>query len=137
MAPEISDDQPYSEKTDVYSFAMTCVEILIGTVPFIKIKSENAVIKAVDRGERPTLPEICPDELRALMSDCWHQEHRARPDFRQICTQLERIGAQELPDSGAGKGLEGPDVGAVPASATSPLDEVYGIYRGAAWPTPK
>ncbi|GAQ92580.1 hypothetical protein KFL_010600040, partial [Klebsormidium nitens] len=122
MAPEISDDQPYSEKTDVYSFAMICVEILTGMVPFINIKSENAVIKAVDRGERPTLPERCPDELRVLLSNCWHQDHRARPDFRQICTQLERLAAQELPESGAGKGLEGPDVGAAPASASSPLD---------------
>jgi hypothetical protein len=122
MAPEIFDDQAYSEKSDVYSFAMTSVEILTGTVPFIKIKSENAVIKAVDRGERPTLPERCPDELRALLSDCWHQDYRARPDFRQICTKLERFGAQELPESGAGKGRERPDVGAAPASATSPLD---------------
>jgi serine/threonine protein kinase len=99
MAPEVADDGPYSGKSDVYSFAMTCFKILSGSVPFSSLKTDIAVMRAVDRGVRPELPKSCPAELRALVESCWQQDHRARPAFEEICDTLEGLGVLD--------GLEG------------------------------
>jgi serine/threonine protein kinase len=52
----------YSAKADVYSFAVTCAEILTGEVPFSRMKKRDIPL-AVINGERPHLPSDIDSQL--------------------------------------------------------------------------
>lgn len=76
------------EKRDVYSFAMTCYEIITGRMPF-----EDHDVQDFDiilRGERPTLPNGPHSMYNDLIRDCWHKDFRKRPYFSFIVSWLER-----------------------------------------------
>jgi serine/threonine protein kinase len=95
-APEVfdvteGDLRPYSMKADVYSFAMTCVEILTRQVPFHYL-STREVREHVKAGRRPTLNySLVPENLRKLIVRCWDQDPACRPDFSKICTYLQGL----------------------------------------------
>eukprot|EP00243_Klebsormidium_subtile_P003289 TRINITY_DN16641_c0_g1_i1.p1 TRINITY_DN16641_c0_g1~~TRINITY_DN16641_c0_g1_i1.p1 ORF type:complete len:556 (+),score=117.73 TRINITY_DN16641_c0_g1_i1:123-1790(+) len=131
MAPEVADDGPYSGKSDVYSFAMTCFEILSGSVPFSTLKTDVAVMRAVDRGVRPELPESCPAELRALVESCWQHDHRARPSFEEICDRLEELGALDRQEGGPRWGSQELSPVAPMAGTEAPGQALDGVKQGA------
>ncbi len=56
----------YSAKVDVYSFAVTCAEILTGQPPFMDIP-RTAIPLAVLNGMRPYLPPDLDFHLRDLI----------------------------------------------------------------------
>jgi len=70
MAPEILNNENYTLKADVYSFAVSKLrliqvvmwEILARLTPFAELKNPNAIVKyvAVDKG-RPRLQDIPPN----------------------------------------------------------------------------
>lgn len=96
-APEILKALPdvpahaFSEKSDVYSYAMTCYEILSGCLPFEnQLTSEVGVV--VREGQRPELPAYVEPSVRDLIASCWHENPAKRPAFgvilkawREIC----------------------------------------------------
>jgi hypothetical protein len=93
MAPELENDEsswgnPF--KTDVYSFAIICSEILTGMVPFANIRHSDmrARIKA---GMRPTLPASLPTSLSLLIECCGDTDARMRPPFLEICAKLRHV----------------------------------------------
>ncbi|KAK8518418.1 hypothetical protein V6N13_027893 [Hibiscus sabdariffa] len=76
----------YSEKADVYSFAMLFFELLSGKPPF-----EGHVEKmsrSIIAGERPLFPCTVPKYLVNLTKKCWHTEPNQRPSFSSICRIL-------------------------------------------------
>jgi serine/threonine protein kinase len=80
----------YSAKADVYSFAVTCAEILTGEVPFSHMKKCDIPL-AVINGERPHLPSDIGSQLAALIHCCWHQDPCNRPEFVDICSTLQTL----------------------------------------------
>lgn len=61
LAPEQLDgpsswSESISESTDVYSLAMTLLELMTGAAPFADVASAKDVISAVQRGLRPLVP---------------------------------------------------------------------------------
>ena len=78
------------KKSDVYSFAMVCYEILTGNLPFHDVSDVEAKQKAKLR-DRPVLPEHCPPRLKLLIEECWSHEPRDRPDFDVICKKLRYL----------------------------------------------
>ena len=40
---------------------------------------------------RPRIPADCPEPFAKLMQQCWSQAAEARPDFRDICRELDII----------------------------------------------
>ncbi len=109
MAPELYDrwndnKQPvdvepakrYPFKPDVYSFAMTCYEILTGQLPFFQDTSLGKVRTMVKEGIRPELPENCPSKLKTLITECWHGDPEQRPTFPVIYTKLRCIQGERL-----------------------------------------
>jgi serine/threonine protein kinase len=81
----------YPFKADVYSFGMVCYEILTGRRPFDTISSLKEVKKMVLNGDRPVLPDHCPNELQMLIHSCWEEEATSRPSFAEICKTLRRL----------------------------------------------
>ncbi|KAG0599268.1 hypothetical protein M758_12G139200 [Ceratodon purpureus] len=98
-APEVLEDllkkpcernmEIWTEKVDVYSYAMTCYEVLTGHIPFDGyVKSDW---KRVIDGERPHLPEYIDLKLRVLVQRCWHKDSLERPSFVDIVDMLKEI----------------------------------------------
>ncbi|KAG0616332.1 hypothetical protein M758_5G106200 [Ceratodon purpureus] len=82
----------FTEKSDVYSYGMTCYEILTGCIPFEEVSSSNYDV--VLGGARPELPSHLdlPGYLwmREMLERCWHADPLQRPTFKEICVLIER-----------------------------------------------
>ena len=39
-------------------------------------------------GERPEIPDECPEFFRTMITKCWHQNPEERPEFVQILKEL-------------------------------------------------
>lgn len=102
MPPEAFDHykvpQPSDEilkKGDVYSFAMTCYEILTGKYPFDGLRGEKGKEEEFfaehvkRRNERPSLPDDLSPTLKSLITLCWHKDYERRPSFQDICYVLK------------------------------------------------
>lgn len=71
-------------RADVYSFGMTCYEILTGNLPF-QNKFGKEVEEKVKNGERPVLPDDLSEVLKGLIKSCWDPEPYNRPSFEKLC----------------------------------------------------
>jgi hypothetical protein len=69
---------------------MVCFEILSGDVPFPSLTPKE-VKRIVLGGERPQLPDVCPERLRCLIGACWRPEPNERPRFDDICAELRDL----------------------------------------------
>ncbi len=98
MAPEVmfepdedsSKMKYYPLKSDVYSYAITCYEILSGLTPFEQIPRAKLAEK-VREGLRPSLPKSLPTSLSSLIECCWDGDARRRPSFSRISTELRHL----------------------------------------------
>ncbi|CAM6068607.1 unnamed protein product [Sphagnum tenellum] len=98
MAPELmyeSDEDCskmkfYPLKSDVYSYAITCYEILSGRYPFEEL-NRTLLVKKVMAGVRPALPDLLPLSLSSLIKCCWDSDVKSRPSFSKISTQLRHL----------------------------------------------
>jgi serine/threonine protein kinase len=77
-------------KADVYSFGVTCAEILSLKTPFEDIQLSDMYTELV-RGARPELPSHCPGKLVSLLTQCWSEDPLSRPTFTEIWTRLEEV----------------------------------------------
>ncbi|KAG0602523.1 hypothetical protein M758_10G020200 [Ceratodon purpureus] len=103
-APEVLEDlqkQPsdrdasiWTEKVDIYGYAMTCYEILTGLVPFDGCTKSHW--KKVIDGERPLFPDYVDPRLQKLVERCWHKDPLERPTFEDIVYELKAIENDEL-----------------------------------------
>ena len=99
MAPEVLRGERYDERVDVYSYAITLLEMLVLTdsifevfeQAYKKVKGdENSLTPlALTRmvaleNFRPELPSNMLPSLRKLIVDCWASNPNARPDFEDI-----------------------------------------------------
>jgi serine/threonine protein kinase len=98
----LSDPKIWTEKVDVYSYAMTSYEVLTGCIPF-----QNRAINDYDGvigGARPPLPNYIDHEIQELVRRCWDHEPSMRPTFEQIERELKvlikkrRKVSKNLPD---------------------------------------
>jgi serine/threonine protein kinase len=98
MAPEVMSEPEkdsrtmkyYPLKSDVYSYGVTCSEIISGVPPFEGIPRATLAEK-VRAGLRPLLPNSLPPSLSSLIECCWDADVRRRPSFSRICTELRHL----------------------------------------------
>ncbi|XP_071684335.1 protein kinase and PP2C-like domain-containing protein isoform X4 [Lolium perenne] len=108
MAPEILRKDLHTEKSDVYSFAISVNELLTGVVPYTDLRAEaqaHTVLEmtyteqqltsaVVSQGLRPALalPESgSPPSLLSLIQRCWDPDPKQRPSFEDIIQELNAI----------------------------------------------
>ncbi|XP_065883016.1 uncharacterized protein [Dysidea avara] len=88
MAPEALHDQISNEKTDVWSYGITCWEVFsLGRVPYPTV-SNHEILDYIDAGNRPIKPKLCPDNMFALMQKCWEVDVDNRICFKDIVAEL-------------------------------------------------
>merc|ERR1719333_376457 len=95
MAPEVLAGTNYTEKADIFSFAMAAFEVICRQVPF-ELLDPTSASQALSRGERPQWPdqEELPDDgvppgLKQLVEMCWIQNPDARPRAGQVKEEIE------------------------------------------------
>jgi tetratricopeptide (TPR) repeat protein len=86
-APEVfkneEGSQDYSFPADVWSYGITCYEVLTGEVPF-EGETLAQLRQNILCGLRPILPETCPGVLKYLLMQCWSLMPYHRPNFSDI-----------------------------------------------------
>lgn len=95
VAPEVLAEQGYTEKADVYSFAIILWELLTRQIPYAG-KNTMQVVRSVDRGERLAIPPTCPPDYARLINLCWDTDPSLRPSFVTVLTTLEHMRAEHL-----------------------------------------
>ncbi|TFK51539.1 kinase-like protein [Heliocybe sulcata] len=76
-------------KSDVYSLAMSILEILDGTMPFPKQRSDPTAILCIGSGKRPTREEHgnmarLPYDIWPFLEKCWDKEPTERPEMSEV-----------------------------------------------------
>jgi hypothetical protein len=105
MAPELLEGKKsYDNKVDVYAYGIVLFEILTQTLPWTELPAAfflNRLSEAVLSGKRPAMPEegvVCPDErFLGLMEQCWAQQGKDRPTFKDVVGSLVFAGRPALP----------------------------------------
>lgn len=96
-APEVLDalkggnpnPKVYTKQGDVYSYAMTCYEILTGCIPFEgRPRTDTRFVLA---GQRPQLPDCTHTDLKTLICRCWMPSPAQRPTFAEIVRVLDKL----------------------------------------------
>lgn len=80
-------------RADAYCFGITCAELLSLKRPFEDVPGSE-LYEELLRGVRPELPGECPEDLVALLKDCWATDPQSRPGFAEICSRLEQCKLQ-------------------------------------------
>lgn len=73
----------FTKASDVYSFGMTCFEIITGRIPFEVEGFTGSEYQRVLDGYRPQLPEETPDWMKGLVRKCWRENPVERPTFEE------------------------------------------------------
>ncbi|XP_065920610.1 tyrosine-protein kinase receptor UFO-like [Dysidea avara] len=96
MALESILDQFFDEKTDVWSYGVTCWEIFsLGRTPYPGMENKN-MINVLTDGKRLSKPVLCPPKLFTLMETTWLENPLKRPSFNEIVVELRMtIGEKE------------------------------------------
>jgi serine/threonine protein kinase len=91
MAPEVVRHEAYSNKADVYSFAIMMWQFLTHEEPFLDVSStEAARLVALER-KRPPLPKKTPKALEDFIQTNWSDQPRERWDFEKVTATLKQI----------------------------------------------
>ncbi|CAI8031785.1 Tyrosine-protein kinase transforming protein RYK [Geodia barretti] len=90
MALESLNDGVFSEKSDVWSFGVTCWEVFsLGRNPYPGV-DPFSLMRYLDGGERLDKPQntACSQEIYCIMSECWDSEPWKRPTFSELVTVI-------------------------------------------------
>jgi serine/threonine protein kinase len=94
VAPEVLRDERYSEKADIYSFAILIWELVAKAVPYVGQNSLMVARAVAYKSLRPVIPHTCPDLFRDLMTTCWQDDAEKRPSFKEILAVLDNIDSE-------------------------------------------
>lgn len=90
-APEVLTKSQFSFGSDVYSFAMTMVEIFTSAqIPYFALTTTE-VLEQVPKGLRPPCPVDCPKNVFEMMEMCWVEDSEKRLNFIEISKKLEQL----------------------------------------------
>lgn len=85
MSPQQISSQSYSTKSDVWSFGIVLIEIMLrGEDPYTDLDATNVAIKVVmDKFVHPDVPET-PALIQDVINRCRKYEPDERPTFTQL-----------------------------------------------------
>jgi serine/threonine protein kinase len=79
MAPEVLRNNPYTPKSDIYSFSMIMWEFTSGIPPFNHEAHDLELSLNICNGERPKIERNTPKCYVDLMKKCWDSNPTNRP----------------------------------------------------------
>ncbi|XP_065910180.1 tyrosine-protein kinase receptor TYRO3-like isoform X2 [Dysidea avara] len=91
MALESLLDGYFDEKTDVWSYGVTCWEIFtLGRIPYPGVDNAN-VSTILKTGRRLEKPELCTTTMYTLIETMWYEDSEKRPSFSVILKSLNSM----------------------------------------------
>ena len=78
MAPEVALRKPYSEKVDVYSWAIMLWQMARDSTPFKGLTRDDFMKHVVNGNERPKLDKSWPSGFSSMLTACWHRDPQVR-----------------------------------------------------------
>jgi len=91
-APEVLMKEDFTDKADVYSYALIFAFILTGKEPYPEFSAWDSFFNAVvSEGVRPPLPKHTPKNLARLIQSCWAFDPDERPSFIEVLPILELV----------------------------------------------
>lgn len=92
MAIESIGDRVYTTQSDVWSFGILLWEIFtLGRSPYPGLSADQDFYQKLVKGYRMERPDKCPKTIYEIMTDCWHNNPIARPNFKQLVYKLSEM----------------------------------------------
>mmetsp|Transcript_955 Transcript_955/g.1490 ORF Transcript_955/g.1490 Transcript_955/m.1490 type:complete len:371 (-) Transcript_955:920-2032(-) len=94
MAPEICDSGGVTCSVDIYSWAVTLWEMVLGKRPYTNSERDMSILWKVSQSMRPELPEASeqfPAAVRQLILKSWAQLPKDRPTAHEALVELQDI----------------------------------------------
>jgi serine/threonine protein kinase len=98
LAPELIEGKAPSKESDVYSFAMSILELVTGKYPYEECKRDAQVIRnIIVLSSLPTRPKSVAasawlsDDLWNLMQQCWRRDTSTRPWMSEVSRRVGEI----------------------------------------------
>lgn len=86
-----SEELPFTEQSDIYSFGCVWYEMLTGLLPY-EAELPHTMILMKGQGVKPLFPTIkCAPELKELLVSCWNTAPEERPTLSDINAKLTTI----------------------------------------------
>ena len=90
-APEAIKEGRYSTATDIWSFAITAIEMFQdGKMPYSDM-SNPEVLAFVEQQQHHSCPPQCTEEVYAVLTMCFRFEPSQRPSFAEVVEHFRRI----------------------------------------------
>jgi serine/threonine protein kinase len=90
MSPENALQEPYNEKTDVYSFGMLLHEMITMEKAFPTLTRGEHELRVLKENMRPAFPLSFPRPIRLMIEAAWSRDIEIRPSMNEIMNELER-----------------------------------------------
>jgi hypothetical protein len=90
-APEVLKGERYSERADVFSFAVCMWEVLTLRRPFPNVAPLRVASLVAYSGLRLPVPTDIPPRAAKLMKRCWADRQQARPSMAEVVAELREI----------------------------------------------
>jgi serine/threonine protein kinase len=91
MAPEVVLNRPYTEKVDVFSFAMVVWTVTRARLPYKGYDRAMHRSRVVLGGERPKVDANWPSSFSDLLEQCWQNDPHVRPSMAEVSQRLGRM----------------------------------------------
>jgi len=95
MSPEALSKRIYSEKSDVWAWAVTCVEIATRKQPYPELDMIHVAVEVMTNKKIPTIPKNLNEEIQKLLLFCFTYEADVRPNFEYVLSQMRNIMKKE------------------------------------------
>ncbi|KAN0028998.1 hypothetical protein ACTFIV_010866 [Dictyostelium citrinum] len=90
-APEVLRNDAYTEKADVFSFAIVLWEMVTREDPYQGMPTFQIVISVGQHKLRPIVPPQVSAPFTRLITECWSEDPQQRPSFQEIVKRLEAM----------------------------------------------
>ncbi|RIA80689.1 kinase-like domain-containing protein [Glomus cerebriforme] len=90
IAPEVLNKKPYTNASDIYSFAMILWEVGTGEKPHANLSYNDELALQIKYDQRPEIPKEIPECYANLIKQCWDMDPEKRPTVLEIKEKIMR-----------------------------------------------